>query len=44
MREVDGNWPTIPATAKMLAAAVTPHHQRRWELLGLYAVITSLAM
>jgi hypothetical protein len=35
IREVEGNRPTILATATMLAAAVTPRHQRGWELLGL---------
>src|SRR5262249_47823624 len=40
---VAGNRPTIPAMARMLAAAVTPYHQRRLDL-GLYVVITSLAM
>ena len=44
IREVEGNRPSIPATARMLAAAVTPYHQRLQALLGLYAVITSWAM
>src|SRR5712691_882373 len=44
IREEEGNRPTIPATARMLAAAATLYHQRGWELVGLYAVITSLAM
>src|SRR5439155_14816720 len=44
IRGVTGNRPTIPATARTLAVAVTPHHQRRWEFVGLYAVTAALAM
>ena len=34
----DGARPTIPATVRTLAAAVTPRHQRGWERVALYAV------
>ena len=30
----------MPATARRLAVAVTPHHQRGWELGASYAAIT----
>jgi hypothetical protein len=40
----DGARPTIPATARTLAAAVKPRHQRGWERVALYALQTSLAM